>query len=96
MLILISIPGVVVTFIALWAERDTAIEKSEERVVNIAKHFTQHQIIMINEVEQLTQFLAKKIAKNQELPSKCPEYFFILKSYIKTLLILVWLIPKEI
>ena len=63
------------TFLALWAEREAAIEKSQERVVNIAKHLTHQQTAMISETEQLTQFLANTIADDTNLPSTCPEYF---------------------
>lgn len=64
------------TFLALWAEREAAIEKSEEKVVNIAKHLTHQQTAMIGETEQLTRFLANTIAAEPNLPDTCPSYFY--------------------
>ena len=79
LLIIISIPGILVTFLALWAEREAAIEKSEEKVVNIAKHLTHQQTAMIGETEQLTRFLANTIATEPNLPGTCPGYFYQLQ-----------------
>ena len=42
------------TVFTLWYERDAAIEKSEERIVNIAKHLTQHQKTMVDDVKRIT------------------------------------------
>lgn len=85
LLIILSIPGAAVTLLTLWHERDAAIEKSEERVVNIAKHLTHLQTTMVHDVERLTKFLAKKVASNQTLPTTCPEYFFQIKDLYKNI-----------
>ena len=61
------------TVFTLWYERDAAIEKSEERIVNIAKHLTQHQKIMVDDVKRITIYLADKTAKNETLPTTCPK-----------------------
>jgi len=57
-----------VTVFTLWYERDAAIEKSEERIVNIAKQLTQHQKTMVDDVKRITIYLADKTAKNETLP----------------------------
>ncbi|WP_369621866.1 bifunctional diguanylate cyclase/phosphodiesterase [Pseudoalteromonas distincta] len=61
-------------------ERDAAIEKSEERIVNIAKRLTHHQKTMIDDVQRLTTFLANKVSNEQSLPTRCPGYFFEIKA----------------
>ena len=80
LLILLSIPGAVVTVLTLWFDRDAAIEKSEKRIVNIAKHLTHHQKTMVDDVQRLTIFLANKAANTEELPTTCPSYFFEIKA----------------
>ncbi|MEL0639878.1 EAL domain-containing protein [Pseudoalteromonas aliena] len=77
---LLSIPGAAVTVFTLWFGRDAAIEKSEERIVSIAKQLTLHQKNMIDDVKRLTIFLAGKTPSNEELPTICPDYFFEIKA----------------
>ncbi|TMP08742.1 diguanylate phosphodiesterase [Pseudoalteromonas sp. S3178] len=73
-------PGAAVTVFTLWFERDAAIEKSEERIVSIAKQLTLHQKNMVDDVKRLTVFLADKAATNEKLPTTCPDYFFEIKA----------------
>ncbi|TMO05710.1 EAL domain-containing protein [Pseudoalteromonas sp. S558] len=77
---LLSIPGAAVTLFTLCIERGAAIEKSEEKVINIAKHLTHHQKQMVSDVKKLTLFLAKKVSNHQALPTTCPAYFTDIKA----------------
>ena len=73
------------TVFTLWYERDAAIEKSEERIVNIAKQLTQHQKTMVDDVKRITIYLADKTAKNETLPTTCPNYFYEIKALYKNI-----------
>ena len=63
------------------AERDTAIQKSEEKIITIAEHLTEHQTMLIKEIELFTKLLAKKIATEPRLSASCPDYIFQVKDF---------------
>lgn len=75
LLMLICMPVAAVILVTLWFSRDAAIKEHEKKVRSITEHLIIKQQSMINDVEHITEFLAKKQKDIKSLSSRCPSYF---------------------
>lgn len=77
---LICMPVAAVILVTLWFSRDAAIKEHEKKVRSITEHLIIKQQSMINDVEHITEFLAKKQKDIKSLSSRCPSYFLDVKA----------------
>lgn len=80
LLILLSIPGIAVIFFTLLLERNYSIEKSKDKAQEIAKNLISNQKSLIDDIDRLAHYLAKKESKKSTLEKNCPDYFNQFKS----------------
>ena len=80
LLMLICMPVAAVILVTLWFSRDAAIKEHEKKVRSITEHLIIKQQSMINDVEHITEFLAKKQKDIKSLSSRCPSYFLDVKA----------------